>query len=180
MANKIIILGTGRSAVHSPREKKDVPKGTEVWGVTYSYRTNYVDKLFEFHGKEASQEVVPDFIERVNGLGVPVYTRFKWDELDNGIIFPIEDVVKEFNTKFFLNSISYMIAFAIMQKPKEISCLGVDMRDNIEYIKEKGCVEFWLGVAHGRGIKVSTAPCSYVLHGTQPHLTKMYEYGSYV
>ena len=59
-----------------------------------------------------------------------------------------------------------MVATAIMQKPKCIQMFGVDMRPDAgveTYLNEKGAVEFWVGVALGRGIKFENTLESYVL-----------------
>jgi len=69
----------------------------------------------------------------------------------------MEKVIEEFGVAFFTNNISYMIPLAIMQGPKNIFLFGVDMYFGTkgEYMRnEKGCIEFWLGVATGRKIQI--------------------------
>jgi len=47
-----------------------------------------------------------------------------------------------------------MIALAITEGFEEIGIYGVDMAVGKEYIKERPSVEYFLGIARGRGIKV--------------------------
>ena len=72
----------------------------------------------------------------------------------------MEEIIKEYGIAHFLTSVSYMLALAISQKPKNLFLLGIDMEFGvkIEYLRdEKGCIEYWLGVAVGRGININLA-----------------------
>lgn len=169
---QIIIVGKGQSKCLSPMEKQE---GEEVWGVTDVYKSRYVDRTFDIHCKDFINKSNPRFKEHMEIRNIPNYT-LEHMEIRNNIRFPIEQVMLEFGYKFFLNSICYMIAYAIMQKPKRIQLYGVDMRDHFEYIAEKGCMEFWLGVAFGRGIEVATNPFSTVLNSPVGNRTMMYAY----
>lgn len=122
--------------------------------------------------------VIPPWINAVNEKQIIVYTALdEWPELKNARVFPLEEVLNEFmRMRFYLNSLCYMIALAIIQKPKKIQCYGVDMCDKLEYMEEKGCVEFWLGVAMGRGIEVATTKCSMVLGKASPKQKFFYGY----
>mgnify|MGYP001619905490 CR=1 FL=1 len=48
-----------------------------------------------------------------------------------------------------------MIAYALMQGAEEIHIFGVNQAGAHEYLEEKGGVEYWIGVAVGRGVKVT-------------------------
>jgi len=85
-------------------------------------------------------------------------------------IFPIEAILKKFPTRFFSNTIAYMIAYALLNTktiqteddplPKvvdgynKIWFYGIDMMTTTTYIQEKGGVEFWMGIALGMGVKI--------------------------
>lgn len=181
--DEIIMLGTGRSCCHCPEEKRP---NTEVWGVPYTIhqaQADCVDRVFQIHTKKVLERegvlpVVNAWVNAVNEKDIVVYTALdEWPELKKAVVFPLEKVLNEFGgMKFYLNTLCYMIALAIIQKPKKIQCYGVDMCDKLEYMTEKGCVEFWLGVAAGRGIEVATTPCSWVLGKASPTLKWFYGY----
>ena len=48
-----------------------------------------------------------------------------------------------------------MIAYAMLQGAKEIELYGVNQASSSEYFYEKAGVEYWLGIAVGRNLKVT-------------------------
>lgn len=68
--------------------------------------------------------------------------------------YPLKDVLASFGIDFFNSTIDYAIALAITKKPKEIHIYGVNMTHTSEYEYQKFGVDFWCGVAIGRGIKI--------------------------
>lgn len=152
--DNIFILGRGQSLGFCPTKK---PEKSEFWGCNNIYKAREVDRLFVMHDVYVTQyNRGTKIIEEANGKGFPVYTLGKYEELKNNIPYPIEEVIKEFETAYFLTNISYMLALAIMQRPKNLFLFGVDMDfgTSKEYMQnEKGNLEFWLGMATGRKIK---------------------------
>jgi len=166
MLDKIYILAKGPSWYRCP---ETVPPNTEIWGCNSTYKDRKLDKLFIMHDIRLDMIYEDeDFVEHVNGLGIPVYTTGLYKVLKNNRSFPVAEVYNEFRIPYLLNVICYMLAYAITQKPKEIELCGVDMRAGVEYIGEKGCVEFWVGVAVGRGIKVNIPNESMVCKDIMP------------
>jgi len=151
--DNIFILGRGQSLGFCPVKK---PEKSEFWGCNNIYKAREVDRLFIMHDVYVTQfNRGTKIIEEVNQKGFPVYTLGKYKELENNIQYPMEEVIKEFGIAYFLTNISYMLALAIMQRPKNLCLFGVDMDYGTakEYMQnEKGCLEFWLGIATGRKI----------------------------
>jgi hypothetical protein len=54
-------------------------------------------------------------------------------------------------------SIDWMLAHAILEGATEIRLCGVEQQHTAEPLSSRACVEFWAGVAVGRGIAVSSA-----------------------
>jgi len=167
--DEIIILAQGPSWYEAPQK---TPKNTEIWGSNIIYREgNEVDRLFVGHDiRTLMLHDDPDFVKNVNELDIPIYTTGRYRCLKNNFPIPINEIMNKFHTAFFLNVIAYMIATAVLQKPKKISIYGVDMRPdagNETYSNEKGSVEFWLGVAIGQGIKIINTKQSFVLKTKQ-------------
>ena len=165
----ITIVGGGPSQYRCPNSFND----GEIWGINslaVGYENIKIDRVFLLH--DVLTEVLiqeHSIIGKLNDMGVPVNTAGPAPVFENNIQYPIADVMKEFGAGFFLNTMAYMIAFAIMQKPKEIHLYGVDMRPDSGYEwhkQERGCVEFWIGVAIGRKIKVLLPPESFLLKRT--------------
>ena len=164
--DKIIILAQGPSWYQCP----DLIPGNErveIWGSNVIYRDHAVDRLFFGHdmrGHFFDDDM--NFFENLNKIGMPVYTTGVYKPLVNNAQIPVIEILEEFKVGFFLNVIAWMMATAILQNPKTIDMYGVDMRPDadIEYIiNEKGTMEFWCGVAMGRGIKLKNTKESYVM-----------------
>lgn len=168
--DKIIILAQGPSWYQCP----DLIPGNdkvEIWGSNVIYRDHAVDRLFFAHdlrGHFFNDDI--NFFENLNKIGVPVYTIGIYKPVVNSTQIPILEILEEFKVGFFLNVIAYMIATAILQRPKTIDMYGVDMRPDADteyFTNEKGSVEFWVAVAMGRGIKIKNTKESYVLKTKQ-------------
>lgn len=65
---------------------------------------------------------------------------------------------------YFTSSFSYMLAMALLQDDvTEIGIWGVDLADGTEYTEQRPCAEFLIGMAMGRGIKVTIPERSALL-----------------
>ena len=95
-----------------------------------------------------------DVIARINEFRVPLIAPFKYEEIPLSKAFPIEECVQKLGFPYFSNTICYMIAYAILQGAEEIQIFGVNQASSHEYSEERGGVEYWIGQAIGRGIKV--------------------------
>ena len=75
-------------------------------------------------------------------------------------LYPLKEVTDRFNSIFFLNDMSYMIALALYKGYKDLLLWGVDQGPEPEYILSRKYVTYWLGVATGMGVKWELAPDS--------------------
>lgn len=157
---EIQILAMGPTWGMCPDEHDD---DVELWGVNTTFRKRFgkpLDRLFCMH--DLRLEILTqnhNFVNEINESGLPFYTAGDYPVFENNRPYPIKEIYEEFGMLFFLNTMSYMLALAITEKPEYISLYGVDMRPDSgmeHHQNEKGCVEFWLGVAIGRGIKIRT------------------------
>lgn len=95
-----------------------------------------------------------DIVARINNLKCKFIAPFKYEEIPLSEAFPIDECVRQFGAPYFTNTICYMIAHALMNGAKEIELFGVNQASSSEYFYEKAGVEYWLGIANGRGVKV--------------------------
>jgi hypothetical protein len=89
---------------------------------------------------------------------------FMWEqhieryEIPNAVPFPKQEVLDFFGTDYFTNTVSWMIAHAIMGEYKAIEVYGVDMAQdalsNAEYSWQRPSCEFFLGWARGAGTEI--------------------------
>jgi len=168
--DKIIILAQGPSWYQCP-DLVPGNEGIEIWGSNVIYRDHAVDRLFFGHDPRGCFfHDDMNLFENLNKIGMPIYTIGVYKPLVNSTQIPVLEILEEFKVGFFLNVIAWMMATAILQDPKTIDMYGVDMRPDadIEYlINEKGTMEFWCGVAMGKGIPVKNTKESYVMKTKQ-------------
>src|SRR3990167_2163638 len=126
----------------------------EKFGVKPDYLA-IMDILDEKPQILAGVQNLGETIMKINKLGCPLIAPYVYAEIPKSEAFPIHEVVKEFGIPYFSNTICYMIAYALLKGVKEIDIFGVNQAGSHEYAEEKGSVEYWIGVAVGRGVKVT-------------------------
>lgn len=95
----------------------------------------------------------------------------------NCVIYPLEEIIEQFGVDYFADGISYMLAYALYKGATRLDLFGVNMQTEHEIrTMQKGCVEFWLGMALGMGVEVK-------IHGEfspilRTHDNKLYSYRS--
>ena len=149
--SKITIIGCGHGW-------EDAPTDGESWGVNHLITRRPVSMYFDLHDWEK---------EREDQLALLKAARERGEETNTPIMtqenYPLKEIIKEFQTDYFSNTVAYMIALAIYTGYDEIDLYGVNQEIGSEYIFEKGGVEYWLGIAKGRGINIA-------VHGERSHV----------
>ena len=151
------------------------PPGTEIWTVNNAYKCFTQEELakftawFQVHPKEEWEannlKELESYRSFLNGLSIPVYMDDVHSDYPKSVRYPLEDVVKSIGYDYFTSSIAYMIALAIHQRFDELHVYGVEMIFGTEYVHERPCVEFLLGVAHANGIVITMPEASTLLRG---------------
>jgi len=92
--------------------------------------------------------------------------------------FPLEDVLNHFGHDYFNNTAAYAVAFAMHVGATKISLFGIDYTYPNAHDAEKGraCVEFWLGQAHARGIKLNLPKTTTLMDAMYPRASRLYGY----
>lgn len=159
---KIIIAGTGSGWELMPRETEKTVYclndyvRIEKYGIRPD-RLFIMDILDEKPQVVSGQDDLGSIIQRINAMKVPLVGPYKYEEIPLSEEFPLEESAKEFGhgSMYFTNTICYMVAYALLNGAKEIDFYGVNQAGSHEYAEEKGGVEYWIGVAVGRGVKVT-------------------------
>jgi hypothetical protein len=89
--------------------------------------------------------------------------------------YPLQKIIKKFGTDYFSSTADYAIALCIDEGYTEIDLYGVNMSDSGEYAYQKPGVDFWCGMAMGRGIKVNVFGRESRIMKTRDN--KLYGYG---
>ena len=138
----VIILGKAVTGRDCPFD------ADEVWGV------NNVADQPEFAGKTIHKLFAFDLLDKdYTDLMKKHAPIMSWQDYGD-IKFPLEEVRARFNTDYFTNTVSYMVAYAIYIGVERIGIYGVDVAFGAPYAQENRGVEYWIGRAVEAGIKV--------------------------
>jgi hypothetical protein len=164
---RICILGSAPSSRDlAPLEDKSV----EIWTIA-QMTVDRADRVFELHNLDHLKGYYGDSFEEILSTKYkhnPPFITIEPIKVQNRVEYPLEEVNKLLNDcgagkDYLMSTIGYMIAYAILQSPKEIMLYGVDMAASDEYAYQRANCEFLLGVAAGRGIKITVPEQSKLL-----------------
>ena len=135
--------------------------GYELWTLPASVPefNAIADRCFELHHYSEFRRVGkpmgrPEggFVKDLKKLTCPLYLQEQHDSFTTSIRFPVEELVGKFR-RYFDGTIAYMMALAIDEGADEIALYGIDLAKE-EYKNQKPAMEYWVGYAEGKGIKV--------------------------
>jgi hypothetical protein len=159
---KVVILGAASSSLRLiPWDEPDV----EFWAGSsfFRYHPNFaslVTRWFEIHPN----------IERLRAgwLGWAIKNQVKCDlqevhsELPDSQAYPIDEMIEKYG-RYFTSTASYMMVSAIDEGATDVEIYGVDMKGDFEYVRQRPCFEYFVGLACGKGVNVYCSGDSPVL-----------------
>lgn len=167
---KMAIVGYAPTRDEAPFTNPDY----EVWGMNdlWAIMPNArFDRWFDLHDEKVMKNnprTGPQHWEWLkqlppddgNGSGMPVYTlEDMTKDIPAAVTFPLQDLIdyyKEvtFSGDYFTSTPAYMMALGIKEGFEEIAIYGINLLGQDEYEYQRPCMEYWVGVAMGRGIEV--------------------------
>jgi hypothetical protein len=126
----------------------------DKYGIEYDILC-IMDVLSEKPQVLAGMQNLGDAVKRINASGKPLIAPFRYEEIPLSEAFPLEAYVKRFGAPYFLNTIAYMVAYALLHGAKQIDIFGINQASSSEFFFEKASVEYMLGIANGMGVKVT-------------------------
>lgn len=176
---KVYILGKGAGWDDAPLIHGESDR--QVWGLNDHIMSRPFDIIFEPHDVEWWKEhcdeatwyhkTAPRYLQhfkKVNEMEIPYLTLKHYDFIPTSKPYPVEEICESFGIDYFTGGVDYMMAYAIWTKVESIDLYGVHTVYDDEYQYQKPSLEFWIGVAIGRGIKVT-------VHGSHSLLKPMYQ-----
>lgn len=144
----------------------------EIWAMNQLYRfIPRATRWWELHPHEgphsymADQVPGTDYMKWLRELPIPVYMVSQHPQIPNSVEYPLQRMIDEFGLEdvrtdmkgkgYFHSTVDYMIALAISEGFEEIGVWGIDMIHDTEWGYQKPSGSFWLGLARGRGIKIT-------------------------
>jgi len=145
----INIIGRGRGRGHG------LAASGERWSC--NYHTPGVDVMFYMHRSDIDADRQAESRAKTAEAGIRII------DLES---YPIDEIQDHFKTKFFGNTICYMIAYALYQGYERIVLWGCNIKPgpaDEPIVKNHYGVEFWIGYAMGMGVDIQVQGDSYIL-----------------
>jgi hypothetical protein len=167
---KVAIIGRCYSTrSDAPWDNKEWELWTLAWDpVPVTHRMFETHKNFRMY--LGSQEEGDFHVGGLRMAKVPVVMLEKHDDIPMSVRFPMEEVTALIGktnkgTPYLESSIAYMMAQAILELTPgdRIGIWGVDLHCDSEYAFQRPNLEYLIGLARGKGIKVYIPPQSALL-----------------
>lgn len=135
----------------------------------YKLNLPHIERIFEIHpldflldpSTREDREYIP-YLEREHPY--PIYMMEKLERFPSSVKYPLDEICGSLLPtlrresgeviRYFTSTAAYMLAQAIYEDFRRIEIYGFEMGTDTEYKYQKASMEFWIGVATGRGIEV--------------------------
>ena len=167
---KVCIVGFAPSTMRDVVHHFDDPD-CEIWAINQLYVAfpeivPHVTRWFQIHHRHSYDQTVTRDHSHHKWLGeqtlFPIYMQKQQPDVPSSVEFPKDLIMSEFGN-YFTNSISWEIALAIHEGFEDIYMYGVEMATDSEYQYERPSVEYFIGIAKGRGIRFHVPEASDIL-----------------
>jgi hypothetical protein len=174
MGLKVAVIGLSPTTHDlAPWHDPDWQKWGLPWDVGYWRR---MDRIFEMHDirllESEHSRRKSDYLAQLKDSGALLYMQEAY--FPEAIRYPFESVAETTGT-YWNSSIAYAMALAIHECAEEIGIYGVDMAGDDEYGYQRPNMEYLIGLARGKGIKV-TIPDASPLCKFQPHGARFFDH----
>lgn len=151
---KFVIVGGSASRELAPYDDKE----SLIVGLNEMEYPGRVDIYFEMHPMSVQNDAELEWLKKCRK---PIYVLNKADAMlygiKNPIEYPFKEIIKQpWAIQYFTCTMAYQIALAIHQDFKTIGLWGLrmDIGSPRERTIESAAIQWWLGIAKGRGIEI--------------------------
>jgi len=164
---KVAITGAGTSMSQLPWDDETY----ECWSINNFWNamrdpsdgTLRADRWFELHTPTEPIQDKYD-MEWLRECPVPIYTTEPFPENKNAIVYPVEMLSEKYRP-YFSCTFAYQIALCLHEGIEELAVHGLELAYGTqrEATVERACVNWWLGLAEGQGMKITIPDGDFVL-----------------
>jgi hypothetical protein len=167
MALKVAIVGLSQGTRHlAPWNDPE----WEIWGLAWDVERRYqFHRAFEMHDMADLKATYADlrrYLEKIAHCS-RLYMVQEYQSVPGSIAFPFDEVEQSVGD-YWCSSIAYAMSLAIHEGAEEIGLYGIDMKGDDEWGYQKPNMEYLIGFARGRGIKVHIPETSPLCKFTSP------------
>ena len=164
--SRVVISGAGKSLRQIPWHDES----WEIWGINNFWNAMRddagrlrADRWFELHPPTPGIQDPYD-MNWLRECPLPIYTTEPFADNPNAVLFPVDRLAATFRD-YFSCTFAYQIALAVDEGFREIAVHGLELAYGTqrEATVERACVDWWLGFAEGRGIKITIPPDDHVV-----------------
>jgi len=158
----------------------------EVWGINAVAGILQCDRVFhmddvrvqEVRAAARPESNIAKMLEWLRVHPGPIYTSRAHPAYPGLVEFPLQDVINSCGWAYMNSTAAYAVAYAVHIGVKQISLFGVDFtyQDSHKAEKGRGCVEFHLGIAAARGIKIGFPDTTSLMDACAPIEERLYGY----
>jgi SAM-dependent methyltransferase len=158
----------------------------QVWGINALGGVFDCDMVFhmddvriqEIRAAAKPASNIARMLDWIKTSRVPVVTSRPHPDYPATCAFPLEEVLNHLGHDYFNSTAAYAVAYAIHIGATKISVFGMDFTypNSNDAEKGRGCVEFWLGQAHARGIEIKLPATTSLMDSNHPRAARLYGY----
>jgi len=176
--------GSFASYIQECTDKGGVPPSDEVWTVNSMGGVIKHDLLFHMDDCKMQETRPNSNVQRMMGWlrkHPKFFTSKVYDDYPGAMAYPLDEVVKDIGVPYLNGTVAYALAYAIYQKYDGIRLYGAYFSYPHIHKAERGrgCVEFLLGIAWARGIKLHLPNNTTLLDMCEPPNIRIYGYDAY-
>jgi hypothetical protein len=150
----------------------ELPNNVELWGMNVNHKfMRRWDRWFQLHPPNWKGRPwygrAPEHMDFLATCGVPLYMRYPSPDFPTSILYPLDEVYAHIGRRYLTSTPANAIALALYEGVDEIKLYGVNLSSNTEYVEQRPCIEWLLGLAEGRGVKVDVPGNSPILTGNE-------------
>ena len=163
---QVAIVGGGPTRVLAPFDDP----AWEIWAFSSRrWQPPRVTRWFELHAltdlrqqlatRKPGRRTFPEYWRFLRTLRCPVYMQRRHPAITGSVRFPLEAVLRRFG-RCFTSTASYLIALAMLEGVQTLGLWGIDPKGSHEaprfedYARQRAAIEYLLGLARQRGIRV--------------------------
>lgn len=166
------------SCALAPFEDKDV----EIWALNEMHNWKWLKRATRWFQIHATQSWQRDLAKRnvyghrewlmENPLDIPIYMQYWQEEVPKSVAYPLREVCDKYfknirrgdaKIKYFTSTFAYMMGIALLDGFERIELYGFEMASTDEFTEQKGCAEWWMGMAMGLGVEIYIPPDSILM-----------------